>query len=460
MQWMIPSRLAQRIARSPLPLIGVSVMLAFPGGAGAASSVDDPDDAVTFTRDVAVILQENCQICHQPGSVGPMSLMNYEEVRPWAPMIREAILTQTMPPYQYDTGVGIQELKSDWRLTSDEIRTLVDWIDAGAPLGDMADMPTPVEWPDAREWGYAALFGPPDLVVRSEPYTVPADGQDLWWRPVVDAGVTQDRCMMAIETKPVFEGRAVTHHANSVFTFSDENVNTDDDDDSTVSRGGRLSEYALGKIGEIIPEGACRTAPAGSQVRWDIHYYPMGEQVDDHVVEVGIWFYPEEYAGTYRQDLRNYGMQGDIDLPPHGTAMVQGFHSFDHPVRVDSWQPHGHLRLVASAIEIFDPASGRRELVSMVSNWNALWHHSHVYEEHVAPLIPAGAVMILTQWYDNTENNPLNPDPDVWVGRGSRTTDEMAHAWIALTHLDQEGYEKILAERVEQAGRVAQAQDD
>jgi len=99
------------------------------------------------------------------------------------------------------------------------------------------------------------------------------------------------------------------------------------------------------------------------------------------------------------------------------------------------------------SLEIFYPETGRREMVSMISNWNPLWHLSHIYEDDVAPLIPAGAVITLTAWYDNTENNPYNPDPDQWVGTGQRTADEMSHAWIAVTHLDQKGYEQMVSER-------------
>ena len=105
--------------------------------------------------------------------------------------------------------------------------------------------------------------------------------------------------------------------------------------------------------------------------------------------------------------------------------MTQGFRSFDHPVRIDSFQPHGHLRLVSASLEIFYPKTGRTEVISMISNWSATWHQSHLYEDHVAPLIPAGAVIVLKQWYDNTSGNPNNPDPDQWVDGGSRTADEM-----------------------------------
>jgi hypothetical protein len=127
--------------------------------------------------------------------------------------------------------------------------------------------------------------------------------------------------------------------------------------------------------------------------------------------------------------------------------MTQGFLTFDHPVRIDSWQPHGHLRLRSAALEILYPETGRIEVISMVSNWSAIWHQSHIYEQHVAPLVPAGAVIIQKQWYDNTENNPNVVDPDLWVEYGNRTADEMSHTWIAVTHLDEEGYQALSEER-------------
>jgi hypothetical protein len=403
----------------------------------------DPDPVeVTFARDVAPILQQNCQICHQPGSIGPMSLMTYEEVRPWAQVIKLQVESRNMPPYHYDTHVGIQELKHDARLRDEEIRTIAMWVESGAPLGDPSDLPPPVEFPEAGAFRLANDLGPPDLIIRSDPFTVPADGQDMWWQPIVETGITQDVCIRAIETKPSVAGRAVTHHANSTFRVQDE--------DGEWVPAGRLSEYALGKLGEIVPADACRIAPANSRVAWDIHYYPVGEEVVDDVVEIGLWLYPTDFdpETLYRQTLSLYRLDGgDYDIPPHGTLMTQGFHTFQTPVRIDSFQPHGHLRLVGKKLEIFYPESGQRELVSQITNWNPGWHLSHMYEEHVAPLLPAGAVLVITAWYDNTANNPHNPDPDQWVGTGNRTTDEMSHAWIAVTHLDEEGYQRLLAER-------------
>ena len=244
-----------------------------------------------------------------------------------------------------------------------------------------------------------------------------------------------------------------------------------EDEEGELQREGMLTEYAMGKWGEMVPEGVCRTIPAGAQIQWSIHMYPggvgataQGEMIEDNVVEIGLWFHDEGYedgGNIYKQDLALYRIeeQDDLVIPPNGYQMTKGFHSFDHPIRLDSFQPHGHLRMNAASLEIFYPETGRTEAISQVSNWSATWHHSHIYEPDVAPLIPAGAVLVLKQWYDNTADNPNNPDPDQWVYGGSRTGDEMTHAWLAITHLDQEGYEKLVAERRESEQRSLAGQD-
>ena len=400
----------------------------------ASSSSGDAE--VTFTAHVAPILQKNCQLCHQEGSLGPMPLMTYQDARRWSSRMVDMVVQREMPPYQYDTDTGIQDLKYDPRMSEEEIETIVAWVESGMVEGDPTLLPPPVEWGDPTEFTLAQRFGPPDVVVTSDPYDVPEIGQDRWWQPSVDSGITEVRCIRAIETRAVsVDGRAVTHHANTTFRGGD-------------GGGCRLSEYALGKVGEIIPEGACRTAPANGQVSFDIHYWPNGIQVDDAQVKVGIWLYPADYESKYRQSLTLYGLQGGrgFDIAPHGTLMTQGFHNFRTPVRIDSWQPHGHTRLVAASIQILRE-NGRTEMVGMVSNWSALWHHSHIFEDDVAPLLDVGDKLILTSWYDNTENNRYNPDPDQWVSIGDRTADEMSHNWIAVTSLDEEGIEQIRADR-------------
>jgi hypothetical protein len=418
------------------------VLVAF-GLAPQAAGQTSREPAVTFAKDVAPILQKNCQQCHSPGAIGPMSLTTYQEVRPWARSIKQKVLSGEMPPYRYDRDVGIQKLKHDLRLPESDIQTLARWVDSGAAPGNLADVPPAPKFPDPNKWAFADALGPPDVIIPTKPFTLAAQGQDVWWRPVVPTGVTKDRCIRAIAVKPSLKGRAAAHHANSEFVVFDEKSN------QYVEKE-RLTEYALGKVGEIIPSDACRTLPANSLVRWDVHYYPIGEELVNDVIEIGVWLYPEGYQAKHKQDLKLYSLLmkgGELEIPPHGTVMTQGFHTFKTPVRIDSFQPHGHFRLVAKTLEIFHPDSGKLEMVSSVSNWTNNWHTSHVYEDDVAPLVPKGAVLVVTGYYDNTANNKQNPDPDQWVGLGSRTADEMSHAWIAVTHLDDEAYARLVAER-------------
>jgi len=403
--------------------------------------------ATDYVSGVADIINSNCVVCHRAGGIGPMSFETYEQVRPWAPLISYKVMTREMPPYAYDHGIGIQDLQGDWRLSQEDIDTIVEWVDNGSSYGDQDIVIQPPILADTEAWSFEVDFGSPDTIIASTPIDIPASGNDLWHKHNVPTGLAEDRCIKAVQVKPRGNAKSVVHHANS----------------SIITEGGRegmLTEYAMGKWGEIVPEGVCRTIPANAEVAWDIHMFPgglgamaPGSVIKDNVVEIGLWLYTEEESEQlkYKQDLSLYrlGDQDDITIPPHGYYMTQGFHSFDHPVRLDSFQPHGHLRMNAASLEIFYPETGRTEQISQVSNWSATWHHSHLYNPDVAPLIPAGAVIVLKQWYDNTANNPNNPDADMWVMGGSRTGDEMTHAWLAITHLDEEGYNNLKEERDE-----------
>ena len=448
-----------KIVRNTGALLGSAIALALSTGAQA-------QDEVTYNGEVANIINENCVVCHREGGIGPMQFESYEQVRPWAPLISLKVKNREMPPYAYDHGIGIQDLEGDWRLAQDEIDTIVSWVNQGSPLGDPDVVPQKPEFPDPDEWNFAADFGQPDMIIPSSPYDIPANGNDLWSKEFVDPGITQNRCIKAVQVKPRGDAKAVVHHANSDIYLPDEN--------GELQQHGQLTEYAMGKWGELMPEGVCRTFPANAMVRWDIHMFPggvgataPGTVIEDNVVEIGLWFHEEGYGDqedVYKQDLRLYALRegyenGHLIVPPNGYAMTQGFHSFDHPVRIDSFQPHGHLRMNAASLEIFDPKTGRTTPISQISNWSATWHHSHIYDPDAAPLLAPGEVLVIKQWYDNTANNPNNPDPDQWVYGGSRTGDEMSHAWIAVTHLDQEGYEKILADRKEAEQRSLAGND-
>ena len=447
--------------RKTSALLGGAVALAL--GLGAQAQ----EREVTYNGDVAKIINENCVVCHREGGVGPMQFENYDQVRPWAPLISYKVENREMPPYAYDQHVGIQDLEGDWRLADEEIDAIVAWVEQGAPLGDTDIVPPAADLPDANGWTFEPLFGEPHMIVPSMAYDIPANGNDLWSKEFTDPKLTEDRCIKAVQVKPRGDAKAVVHHANSdVYVY---------DEEGELQQYGQLTEYAMGKWGELMPEGVCRTMPANSLVRWDIHMFPggvgataEGGMIKDNVVEIALWFHDDEFAereDIYQQDLRLYPLRegyenGHLIVPPNGYTMTQGFHSFDHPVRIDSFQPHGHLRMNAASLEKFDPKTGRTTPISQISNWSATWHHSHIYDSEVAPLLAPGQVLVIKQWYDNTADNPNNPDPDQWVYGGSRTGDEMSHAWIAVTHLDDEGYENLVAERREREERSLAGSDD
>ncbi len=434
-------------------LFTVSLTLAIvlvPGHAVYAQESAEGARDLTFTRDVAPIIQQNCQVCHRQGSIAPMSFENYRDVSRYARRIKDQVSRRLMPPYHIDAGIGIQDIKNDWRLSDSEIETIAAWVDAGTPEGDPADLPEPLVWEDRQLWQQEALLGPPDHVVKSLPFDVPAEGGDTWWRPRVPMGIDTPRWVRAMEVRPSFPaGRQVVHHANPILLRRTEHLELDEDEDPAeideYQRMGNLSEYAMGKVGELVPPDAGRMLLPDDLIEWDTHYYPMGFDIPNDQIELGIWFHPDGYEPEFEQDLRLYRLQGDIALAPGGTAMTQGFHRWDHPVRFDSFQPHGHVHLHGMSVQAIYP-DGDVEQLTMVSDFDARWHHSYIYDEAAAPLLPTGTVVVITGWYENTEENPLT-DPGVWFARGSRTVDEMSHAWIAVTHLTEEGYDRMATAR-------------
>ncbi len=182
-------------------LLGIAVLAAFPAAAWAQAP-----QAPTFTKDVAPIIQAKCEVCHRPGSMAPMSLVTYQDARPWARAIRTQVASRTMPPWHLDKTVGIQHFKNDRSLSDQQIDTIVRWVDAGAPQGDPKDMPAAKVWPEGDSWQLAAEFGQPEIVLRTDPYTMDANTQDKWWRSLMETGVTEPRWIRAIEVKPSKNG--------------------------------------------------------------------------------------------------------------------------------------------------------------------------------------------------------------------------------------------------------------
>ena len=413
------------------------------------------DEVPTFTKDIAPIFQAKCEACHRPGSIAPMSLVTYQEARPWARSIKDRVVSRQMPPWHIDPTVGITDFKNDRSITNEQIDTIVRWVDGGAPRGNPEDMPAAVDWPDESKWYFAEQFdGPPDLIVESTPYTVPAEATNAWWRPRVPTGLTEQRWARAIEARPgTVAGRKVTHHAIArlVQEEPDAQLRAANAANPVAGTGGDRSrgagtfmEWAVGKQGEIMRPGSGKLMMPDSEIQWDIHYAAAGEEITDNVI-LGVYLYPEDSPPAHRQVLHLMGT-GRMDIPPNSFSMTEGFFPLQRAGRIESFQPHMHLRGTAMSMEAILP-TGRRQLLSHVGDFNFNWHNSYVYTDEVAPLLPKGTLIKVTAWYDNTAANRSNPDPNVWVGSGSRTADEMGHAWVNVTYFDDEDYEAEVAKR-------------
>ncbi len=435
-----------------LSALALVVLIAFPQFMNAQAV----NNSITFTKDIAPIFQEKCQACHRTDSMAPMSLVTYEEARPWAKAIRERVITRQMPPWHIDKTVGIQKFKNDRSLSDAQIDTIVKWVDAGAPKGDIKDMPAPKVWPDESKWVFADMFGgAPDLVIKSPDWTVPPVGLDAWYKPVVPTGVTEPRWVRAIEIHPAtVKGRKVTHHALARLQQQEPEVQRTDaaasaDDASAAVLGGLFMEWAVGKTGEIMRPNSGKLMLPGSKIIFEMHYHSVGEQITDHV-ELGIYFYPKGQEPKYRQTLAALqsvaGGMRNIDIPPESTFVSQNFIPLRSAGRVENFQPHMHLRGKAMSMEAILP-TGQTLMLSHVNNFNFNWHNNYVYADDAAPLLPKGTILKITSWYDNTANNPHNPDPNQWVGFGDRTVDEMGHAWVNITFMSDEDYQAEVAKR-------------
>ena len=418
---------------------------------GPSTMAPKPADAVTYARHIAPIFQQKCQECHQPGSIAPMSLLTYDDAKKYARRIRAKVGSRMMPPWHIDKTVGIQQFKNDRSLTDAQIDAILSWVDGGSPMGDPADLPPAVKFPDPNRWQLAEKLGrAPDLVVRSMPYTLAARTQDKWFRPVVETGLTEARWVRAIEVKPVrANDRKIVHHVLAYLLQDEPEVtglaSTAHDHQANA---GLFMEWAVGKTGQIFAEDAGKLMLPGSRIRWEVHMHAIGEEYKDSQVELAVYFYPRGFVPKHRTVLTMFNMArtSELDIPPNEKTITQNFYVLQAPARIENFQPHMHMRGKAMSLEAIYP-DGRKEILSQVSNFQWNWHVNYVYADGVAPLLPKGTMLSFTAWHDNTADNPNNPDPSQWVGWGDRTVDEMAHNWIDVTYLEQDEFNKLVAQR-------------
>jgi hypothetical protein len=396
---------------------------------------------VTFSKDIAPIFQEKCQNCHRAGQMAPMSLVTYEETRPWAVSIRERVITRQMPPWHLDKTVGIQHFQNDLSLTDSQITTITHWVDQGAPRGDPKDMPAPKQWPNDDGWQLSKQFGEPDLVIKSDPYTMPSKGQDTWFKPLTQIPITEPRWVRAVEMRPAsLAGRRITHHALAYLQQEEPGSK------NGIQTQGLLMEWAVNKNYDIYRPNTGKLIVPGARIWWEMHYHAVGDEISDHV-ELAVYLYPKGETPKYRTVLTAFPATpgsagfGELDIPPNSTAQTEGFQILRSPARLENFQPHMHLRGKAMLLEAILP-DGTKRPISQVDHFNFNWMTNYIYADDAAPVLPRGTVIHVVAWHDNTRGNPNNPDPNQWVGWGDRTVDEMAHAWVNVTYISDEDYQQ------------------
>jgi hypothetical protein len=420
-------------------LIGLGIAAMVP----AVASAQNParDGQVTFTRDVAPILQRSCVTCHRPGEIAPMSLLTYEDARPWARSIKTRVASREMPPWHIDRTIGIQEFKDNPSLSDDEIATIVRWVDAGSPRGNPADMPPARQFAEAGAW----QIGKPDLIVAFPTYRVPAAGADLFGSLYADSPLTEDRYIKAIQTRAGDErSRRVIHHALSYSVVAGDNTQSDGDD-SRSDGGLFLNEYASGKNAEVYGDDSGVLLQQGRRFKMDYHLHSIGEAVDAKM-EVGVIFYPKGVVPKHVRWSKQLGFTTtDLDIPGNTLVRFDGYQRLNKAAKITAFQPHMHARGKVQCLELIYPNASTEMINCAHFNYN--WHLTYNYKDEVAPLVPAGTLLHIISWQDNTSNNKFNPDPKNWVGNGSRTIDEMAFSWIGWYDMTDEEYKAAWEER-------------
>jgi hypothetical protein len=449
--------------------IGVAIL--FLGAAAApppasGQATGGASQPLTFAKDVAPIFQEKCEVCHRPGNIGPMSLVTFEEVRPWVRSIRARVVGREMPPWHLEKGVGIQRFINDRSLSDREIDTIVKWIDTGAAPGAVKDMPPPKQWPSGDRFFLEEVLGPPDLIVRSKPWTMAPKAPDIAFEPEVEIPLTEPRWVRASETKPSLKGRRIAHHNNTylIRPRTPEAIAAEE-----AARGGQpgadlaiaerrrssvparelFTEWAQGKGGELYPENVGKLVMPGTKVGFQTHYHAVGEEISD-TIEVAWWFHPKgktpKYSAEYSSIGGVPGGSAGLQIPPNTVTQHQGTTVLQAPAILHNFQPHMHYRGKAQTLEAIYP-DGRREVINQVTRYTNNWHINYIYDPDHAPVFPKGTVLLVTSVHDNTPANKNNPDPRQWVSGGDRTVDEMAHLNEQVIYITEEDYRRIVEER-------------
>ena len=424
-------RMSSRIGLA-VAAIGVLIGMAAPASAGNEA-------AVTYHKDVAPIMQENCQTCHRPsgfnlsGLVAPMSFMSYAETRPWARAIARKVESREMPPWFASEPKGVFE--NERGLTDDQIETILAWVEAGAPAGDRADAPEPLVFAESQYGGWS--HGTPDFVVTMEkPFVVADDQYDInisFDARIPEELMPEDTWVRGWELRTGAEGSGV-HHMCATVRPEDGKVITGADK-SAVALGGLLSCVAEGGESGLLPDGYGMLVKKGSVVNFNMHFNKEPGPGTSFETRAEVGFFVEDRPVVHQVITDTLGNNG-FEIPPnHPNYRIGMARTLEKDILVLNYWPHAHLRAKASRYVAYYP-DGTEELLLDVPRYDQSWQVTYKYRE--PKLLPKGTRIEAEFWYDSTAERGarrgFDADRPVWFGQ--RTNDEMSLGFISYAELD------------------------
>jgi hypothetical protein len=433
-------------------LFAVGIALAGMGSAALGAGLPTISGEVTFSKDIAPILQRSCQKCHQPNSVAPMSLITYAEVRPWAKSIKQRTLIRdkrgAMPPWYIEKNVGIQHYKDDPSLTDLELAKISKWADSGAPEGNPADLPPAKKLDDGSSWS----IGTPDLVVSTKDILVKGDAPD-WWGEIesVPVGLTEDRYVAAVQVREVNDvpsaggagrktvgGRYVFHH----MIWATDQPGAASSPFTSVS----WPIHEVGRGADFFSPEAGRLLKAGSMIMSNsVHLHSNGRDTKAHL-EIGFKLHPVGYKPTHViSRSRVLGNGSDISIRPNeANQQLHAYTVLTENTKISSFEPHLHApgaRMCLEAIWGFNIQT------LTCAGYDHNWVRGYNYADEAMPLLPKGTILHIIGYMDNSAANKNVPDPRNWQGSGNRS---VANMFIDLGQgiaLNDEDFKKEMIRR-------------
>jgi peroxiredoxin len=379
---------------------------------------------ISYVHEVAPILERNCVACHSEGGIGPFAMSNYDMVKGFAPMIREVLRTDRMPPYNADPHVS--KFSDNKNMSAAEIKTLVHWIEAGAPRGEGAD-PLAAKKIVAVEWP----LGKPDLILDIPAYKVPASGIVDYQRPFTLNTLTEGKWIRATTVKPG-DRRAVHHVLTGWMKEAPKNGVS-----SETNWRGSVGGYAVGAESNVFDGDVGTYLPAGGAVGYQMHYTPYGKEAVDKS-QIGVYFRDTKPKYMMRSVVV---IDTSIEIQPNTARHKEvAYVEFPKDALLYSAFPHAHYRAYSNDLWIQYP-DGKKKLLLTLPRYDFNWQRAYTFAEPVK--IPAGSKLIANYVYDNSKQNPSNPDPSIKVTWGEQSHEEMLFTSVSFRWMDETADQQI-----------------